>query len=136
MPDNTGYITEGQFYLKDGVIEPFGSLSRLKQNVVGKEKREDHDAIMNTMIRFFSGARDAQRKHNAADHRPFFPIAQGGAACIPGPFGAGKTVLLNVIARHSDLDVVVLVACGERAGDVVETITEFPISRTRRRAGR
>jgi V/A-type H+-transporting ATPase subunit A len=56
----------------------------------------------------------------------FFPIAQGGAACIPGPFGAGKTVLLNLIARHADVDVVVLVACGERAGEVVETITEFP----------
>ncbi|MGI6244858.1 MAG: V-type ATP synthase subunit A [Pseudochelatococcus sp.] len=56
----------------------------------------------------------------------FFPVAQGGAACIPGPFGAGKTVLLNLIARHSDVDVVILVACGERAGEVVETITEFP----------
>jgi V/A-type H+-transporting ATPase subunit A len=56
----------------------------------------------------------------------FFPVVQGGAACIPGPFGAGKTVLLNLIARHADVDVVVLVACGERAGEVVETITEFP----------
>ncbi|SHG26179.1 V/A-type H+-transporting ATPase subunit A [Kaistia soli DSM 19436] len=56
----------------------------------------------------------------------FFPIAQGGAACIPGPFGAGKTVLLNLIARHSDVDIVILVACGERAGEVVETISEFP----------
>jgi V/A-type H+-transporting ATPase subunit A len=56
----------------------------------------------------------------------FFPIAQGGASCLPGPFGAGKTVLLNLIARHADVDVVVLVACGERAGEVVETITEFP----------
>jgi V/A-type H+-transporting ATPase subunit A len=56
----------------------------------------------------------------------FFPIAQGGAACIPGPFGAGKTVLLNLIARHADVDIVVLIACGERAGEVVETITEFP----------
>jgi V/A-type H+-transporting ATPase subunit A len=56
----------------------------------------------------------------------FFPIVQGGAACIPGPFGAGKTVLLNLIAKHADVDVVVLVACGERAGEVVETITDFP----------
>jgi len=56
----------------------------------------------------------------------FFPIAQGGAACVPGPFGAGKTVLLNAIAKFSDVDIVVLVACGERAGEVVETITEFP----------
>lgn len=56
----------------------------------------------------------------------FFPIARGGTACIPGPFGAGKTVLQNLIARHASVDVVIVVACGERAGEVVETITEFP----------
>jgi V/A-type H+-transporting ATPase subunit A len=56
----------------------------------------------------------------------FFPIARGGTACIPGPFGAGKTVLQNMISRHSAVDVVIVVACGERAGEVVETITEFP----------
>jgi V/A-type H+-transporting ATPase subunit B len=66
VPDNTGYITEGQFYLKDGAIEPFGSLSRLKQHVIGKETREDHGAVMNTMIRLFSEARDAQRKQAMA----------------------------------------------------------------------
>ncbi|QEL12841.1 V-type ATP synthase subunit A [Kushneria phosphatilytica] len=56
----------------------------------------------------------------------FFPIAKGGTACIPGPFGAGKTVLQNLISRYSDVDIVIIVACGERAGEVVETITEFP----------
>jgi V/A-type H+-transporting ATPase subunit A len=56
----------------------------------------------------------------------FFPIAQGGTACIPGPFGAGKTVLQSLIARYAEVDVVIIVACGERAGEVVETITEFP----------
>lgn len=56
----------------------------------------------------------------------FFPIARGGTACIPGPFGAGKTVLQNLIARYADVDIVIIVACGERAGEVVETITEFP----------
>jgi V/A-type H+/Na+-transporting ATPase subunit A len=56
----------------------------------------------------------------------FFPIARGGTACIPGPFGAGKTVLQQMIARHSTVDVVIVIACGERAGEVVETITEFP----------
>lgn len=66
VPDNTGYITEGQFYLKEGAIEPFGSLSRLKQHVIGKETREDHGAVMNTMIRLFSEARDAQRKQAMA----------------------------------------------------------------------
>jgi len=56
----------------------------------------------------------------------FFPIARGGMACIPGPFGAGKTVLQNVISRYSSVDIVIVVACGERAGEVVETISEFP----------
>lgn len=66
VPDNTGYITEGQFYLHEGVIDPFGSLSRLKQNVIGKETREDHSQIMNTMIRFYSGAKDAEQKQAMA----------------------------------------------------------------------
>jgi V/A-type H+/Na+-transporting ATPase subunit A len=56
----------------------------------------------------------------------FFPIARGGTGCIPGPFGAGKTVLQHLIAKHSAVDIVIVVACGERAGEVVETITEFP----------
>jgi V/A-type H+/Na+-transporting ATPase subunit A len=56
----------------------------------------------------------------------FFPIALGGTACIPGPFGAGKTVLQNLISRYSAVDIVIVVACGERAGEVVETIQEFP----------
>ncbi|MCY4177648.1 MAG: V-type ATP synthase subunit A [Endozoicomonadaceae bacterium] len=56
----------------------------------------------------------------------FFPIARGGTACIPGPFGAGKTVLQHQLSKYSDIDIVVVVACGERAGEVVETIEEFP----------
>lgn len=56
----------------------------------------------------------------------FFPIARGGMGCIPGPFGAGKTVLQSLISRFSAVDIVIVVACGERAGEVVETITEFP----------
>jgi V/A-type H+-transporting ATPase subunit B len=66
VPDNTGYITEGQFYLHDGAIDPFGSLSRLKQNVIGKVTREDHGQIMNAMIRFYYGARDAEQKQAMA----------------------------------------------------------------------
>ena len=66
VPDNTGYITEGQFYLHDGVLDPFGSLSRLKQHVVGKATREDHSQIMNTMIRFYANAQEAQKKQAMA----------------------------------------------------------------------
>jgi V/A-type H+-transporting ATPase subunit B len=66
VPDNTGYITEGQLYLHDGVIDPFGSLSRLKQHVIGKVTREDHSQIMNTMIRLYAGAMEAGKKQSMA----------------------------------------------------------------------
>ncbi len=72
VPDNTGYITEGQLYLHNGVIDPFGSLSRLKQQVIGKVTREDHSQIMNTMIRFYAGAKEAEKKQAMAfDLSPF-----------------------------------------------------------------
>ncbi len=66
VPDNTGYITEGQFYLHNGVLDPFGSLSRLKQHVIGKETREDHGQIMNTMIRYYSDGVEAEQKQAMA----------------------------------------------------------------------
>ena len=56
----------------------------------------------------------------------FFPVAVGGTYCIPGPFGAGKTVLQQTTARYAQVDVVISAACGERAGEVVETLKEFP----------
>ena len=56
----------------------------------------------------------------------FFPVAVGGTYCIPGPFGAGKTVLQQTTARYAKVDVVVSAACGERAGEVVEMLKEFP----------
>ena len=56
----------------------------------------------------------------------FFPVAQGGTFCTTGPFGAGKTVLQHAISRHAEADVVIIAACGERAGEVVEILREFP----------
>lgn len=55
-----------------------------------------------------------------------FPVASGGTYCIPGPFGAGKTVLQQLTSRHAEADIVVIAACGERAGEVVETLKTFP----------
>ncbi len=55
-----------------------------------------------------------------------FPVARGGTYCIPGPFGAGKTVLQQLTSRYADVDIVIVAACGERAGEVVETLREFP----------
>ena len=63
VPDNTGYITEGQYYLKGGRIEPFGSLSRLKQNVNGKT-RKDHRALMDAMIRLYASYKETLEKKN------------------------------------------------------------------------
>lgn len=56
----------------------------------------------------------------------FFPVALGGTYCVPGPFGAGKTVLQQITSRNAEVDVVIIAACGERAGEVVETLREFP----------
>jgi V/A-type H+-transporting ATPase subunit A len=55
-----------------------------------------------------------------------FPVVRGGTFCIPGPFGSGKTVLQQIMSRHAEVDIVIVAACGERAGEVVETIREFP----------
>ncbi len=62
VPDNTGYITEGQYYLVNGMINPFGSLSRLKQLVVDQVTREDHSAVMNAMIRLYARAVETKKK--------------------------------------------------------------------------
>lgn len=64
VPDNTGYITEGQFYLHNGVIDPFGSLSRLKQLVIGKVTREDHGDLANAMIRLYAESKKARERQS------------------------------------------------------------------------
>lgn len=55
-----------------------------------------------------------------------FPVMKGGTFCTPGPFGAGKTVLQHHLSKYSSVDIVIVVACGERAGEVVEVLREFP----------
>ncbi|MBI9100339.1 MAG: V-type ATP synthase subunit B, partial [Spirochaetaceae bacterium] len=67
VPDNTGYITEGQYYLKNGRIEPFGSLSRLKQQVNDKT-REDHRAVMDGMIKLYASYKDSMEKKSMGFH--------------------------------------------------------------------
>jgi V/A-type H+/Na+-transporting ATPase subunit B len=62
IPDNTGYITEGQFYLHNGTIDPFGSLSRLKQLVIGKVTRDDHGDLANAMIRLYAESKKAKER--------------------------------------------------------------------------
>ncbi len=64
VPDNTGYITEGQFYLHGGRIDPFGSLSRLKQQVIGKVTREDHGDVANAQIRLYADSKKAKERQS------------------------------------------------------------------------
>lgn len=64
IPDNTGYITEGQFYLHGGRIDPFGSLSRLKQQVIGKVTREDHGDVANAQIRLYADSKKARERQS------------------------------------------------------------------------
>ena len=66
VPDNTGYITEGQLLLRDGTIDPFGSLSRLKQHVIGHATREDHGPLATALVRLYAEAADAERKRSMA----------------------------------------------------------------------
>ncbi|HPE85460.1 MAG TPA: V-type ATP synthase subunit B, partial [Chlamydiales bacterium] len=64
VPDNTGYITEGQFYLHDGFIDPFGSLSRLKQQVIGKVTREDHGNLANALISLYADSKKSRERQS------------------------------------------------------------------------
>merc|ERR1711981_1025331 len=63
VPDNTGYITEGQFYLKNNVIDPFGSLSRLKQ-LVNSKTRDDHSSLMNAMIKLYDACKKVRQQQS------------------------------------------------------------------------
>ena len=56
----------------------------------------------------------------------FFPLARGGTACVPGPFGTGKTVVQHQLAKWVDADVVVYVGCGERGNEMTDVLMEFP----------
>lgn len=150
--DTLGLVPEGRFEHK--IMVPFGlkgdwSVERIREGtftidevvVTLKDDRGQNRDL--TMVQHWpvrraipEGLVKAGRSERLYPSEPlittlrlidtFFPIARGGMGCIPGPFGAGKTVLQSLISRFSAVNIVIVVACGERAGEVVETITEFP----------
>lgn len=149
--DVIGTVPEGRFAHK--VMVPFGEQEDVEVTWVGSGNFTVEDTV--ARIRTSKGERELTMVQHWPVRRPiperllrrrlaqrmypqeplttttriidtFFPVARGGTACIPGPFGAGKTVLQSLISRYSTVDIVIVVACGERAGEVVETITEFP----------
>ncbi len=145
--DALGAVPEGIF--EHRIMVPFGFAGRLKveevaaagsygiEHVVAKLKDEQGAVREVTMVQRWPVKFPI--KCYAERLRPteplvtkvriidtFFPVARGGTYCIPGPFGAGKTVLQQITSRHADVDIVIVAACGERAGEVVETLREFP----------
>ncbi len=145
--DNLGTVPEGIFFNR--IMVPFILHGKLTveevvasgeyniETVVAKlkdEKGEVHDVTM--MQNWPVKVPIACYKERLRPTEPlttkvrivdtFFPVTRGGTYCIPGPFGAGKTVLQQITSRYADVDIVILAACGERAGEVVETLREFP----------
>lgn len=144
--DAFGYILEGRFHHQ--IMIPFSrygkyTLTWLIPNgsynidtVVAKAKDEKGVEHQFTMVQrwpiknaLFQGERIKPSKMMDTGLRIIdtqFPMMKGGTFCTPGPFGAGKTVLQHHLAKYSAVDIVVIVACGERAGEVVEVLREFP----------
>ena len=145
--DKLGYVEEGIF--KHWIMVPFGLGGELEiEDVVKKgkytlrqpiarlrdEEGKIHDAMMQQIwpvkipitayAEKLKPVKPLVTKIRIID--TLMPVSLGGTYCVPGPFGSGKTVLQQLISKHAEIDVVVIAACGERAGEVVETLRTFP----------
>lgn len=144
--DTIGYVMEGRF--KHLITVPFSFYGKVKITHVAKqgsytidteiatgedEKKANHSFTMvqkwpvkNALSegRKLSPSRMMDTGLRILDTQ--FPVLKGGTFCSPGPFGAGKTVMQHHLSKYSSVDIVVIVACGERAGEVVEVLRTFP----------
>ncbi len=115
-------VSKGDYTVEDQVVEledSKGNVSQLTMKFEWPVKR----AISNYEERLKTGEQMVT-KLRIVD--TFIPVSLGGTYCIPGPFGAGKTVMQQITSRNAEVDIVIIAACGERAGEVVETLREFP----------
>lgn len=144
--DTIGTTMEGRFV--HHIMVPFSHFGRYTitemtpsgsytvDNVVAKAKDEAGQNVNFTMVQkwpiksaLFEGEKIKPTKMLTTGCRIIdtqFPLMKGGTFCTPGPFGAGKTVLQHHLSKYSAIDIVIVVACGERAGEVVEVLREFP----------
>lgn len=144
--DSLGYVMEGRFHHQ--IMVPFTSFERYTlhwvikpgsytvDTVVAKatdEKGQEHQFTMMqkwpVKMPLFEGEKIKATKMMDIGMRIVdtqFPVLKGGSFCSPGPFGAGKTVLQHHLSKYAAVDIVVVVACGERAGEVVEVLHTFP----------
>ena len=145
--DVLGCVAEGIF--EHPIMVPFGWRGEFKVEAVAKAGEYTIDEKVVTLTDSEGESRNVKMQQKWPVKRPLcvakrrlmpseplvtririidsmFPVVLGGTYCIPGPFGAGKTVLQQVTSRRAEVDIVILTACGERAGEVVDTIREFP----------
>jgi len=126
------------------IMVPHGVSGRISHIKSGKFKVTDVVAVVEdgkketeiTMMQKWPVRRNRPYKKKLAPHTPlltgqrvidtFFPLAKGGTACVPGPFGSGKTVIQHEIAKWANADVIIFVGCGERGNEMTEVLIEFP----------
>jgi len=119
-----------------GIIESLSSGDYTVTDVIGKLKKENGEIVDITLMQKWPVRRARPFAKKLPPDIPmitgqrtidtFFPLAQGGTACVPGPFGSGKTVVQHQIAKWSDVDIVVYVGCGERGNEMTDVLREFP----------
>ena len=126
------------------IMVPYGVSGKLKDIKAGEFKVEDTIAVIETkdgdkelnMIQYWPVRQGRPIKEKIDPNEPlitgqrvidtFFPVAKGGTAAIPGPFGSGKTVVQHQIAKFADADIVIYVGCGERGNEMTDVLNEFP----------
>ncbi|MFI5334285.1 MAG: V-type ATP synthase subunit A [Chlamydiales bacterium] len=144
--DSLGYTMEGRFHHE--IMVPFASFGEYTitwvikpgaysiDTVVAKGVDEKGGEVSFTMVQkwpvkmpLFQGEKIKPQRMMSTGLRILdtsFPVLKGGTFCSPGPFGAGKTVLQHHLSKYASVDIVIIVACGERAGEVVEVLRTFP----------
>ena len=138
-----GYVQETEL-IKHYIMVPYGVSGKIKSIKQGSFAVEDTIAVVEsrgksqeiTMLQRRSVRKPSKYKNRFRSDEPLvtgqrvidtlFPVAKGGTAAVPGPFGAGKTVIQHQLAKYADSDIVVYVGCGERGNEMTEILTEFP----------
>ena len=141
--DVIGHVQETSVILHK-VIVPFGVKGKVKQVYNGKYNIDDTICLLDdegkdievTMLQRWPVRKGRPYKSKKTPSRPMvtgqrvidtlFPIARGGVACVPGPFGSGKTVVQHQLAKWSDADIIVYIGCGERGNEMTDVLNEFP----------
>ena len=121
---------------QDGVVRSIESGAHTVTDTIAVLERDDGEEVSISMLQYWPIREPRPKAEKIFPSEPlrtggrsidtFFPIAKGGAGCIPGPFGAGKTVTQQSIAKYCDAEIIVYIGCGERGNEMTEVLDEFP----------